>query len=87
MRYSITDILLYCATDTWYTLYTHVMLQVVWDIMRCWVKEHPISKKRLVPGNCATMILAVEPKVMLTQSVELAITSRKRATTPLCQLC
>lgn len=37
--------------------------RVVWDVMRCWVKKHPISEKRLAEGgSAAAKILAVPPQ-------------------------
>eukprot|EP00611_Tribonema_gayanum_P013748 TRINITY_DN2495_c0_g1_i1.p1 TRINITY_DN2495_c0_g1~~TRINITY_DN2495_c0_g1_i1.p1 ORF type:complete len:556 (-),score=237.59 TRINITY_DN2495_c0_g1_i1:337-2004(-) len=35
---------------------------VIWDIMRCWVKTHPVSAKRLKPDTAAFKILSKEPK-------------------------
>ncbi|KDO31183.1 N2,N2-dimethylguanosine tRNA methyltransferase [Saprolegnia parasitica CBS 223.65] len=35
---------------------------VIWDIMRCWVKKHPISKKHESEKDAGTQILAKEPK-------------------------
>lgn len=35
---------------------------VIWDIMRCWVKKHPINKKREAQETPGCRILAEEPK-------------------------
>nr|CAI5836983.1 unnamed protein product [Callosobruchus analis] len=35
--------------------------KVVWDIMRCWAKQHPVSQKRLIEGTPAFNILNLEP--------------------------
>ncbi|KAL3663062.1 hypothetical protein V7S43_012002 [Phytophthora oleae] len=35
---------------------------VVWDIMRCWVKKHPLNKKRDGEETPGSRILAKEPK-------------------------
>lgn len=37
--------------------------RVVWDMMRSWIKKHPISDKRLAdPQSAVAKILAVEPR-------------------------
>ncbi|XP_017785548.1 PREDICTED: probable tRNA (guanine(26)-N(2))-dimethyltransferase [Nicrophorus vespilloides] len=36
---------------------------VVWDIMRCWCKDHPVSEKRQFEGSPAKNILSVEPNI------------------------
>ncbi|CAG9812588.1 unnamed protein product [Phaedon cochleariae] len=41
---------------------TNAPPRIVWDIMRCWAKAHPVSKKRLVDGSPASHILAIEPE-------------------------
>ncbi|KAL4086787.1 hypothetical protein PRIC1_013847 [Phytophthora ramorum] len=35
---------------------------VIWDIMRCWVKKHPLNKKRDGQETPGSRILATEPK-------------------------
>ncbi|KAI9905589.1 hypothetical protein PsorP6_014229 [Peronosclerospora sorghi] len=35
---------------------------VIWDIMRCWVKKHPLNKKRDGQDTPGSRILAKEPK-------------------------
>ncbi|CAH0475044.1 unnamed protein product [Peronospora belbahrii] len=35
---------------------------VIWDIMRCWVKKHPLNKKRDGQETSGSRILAKEPK-------------------------
>ncbi|KAJ8949058.1 hypothetical protein NQ318_016960 [Aromia moschata] len=37
---------------------TDAPANVIWDIMRCWEKEHPIAKKRLIENTPAYNILA-----------------------------
>lgn len=39
---------------------TNATPQVIWDIMRMWVKDHPVSEKRLTPGSVAKAILEKE---------------------------
>ncbi|KAL1925616.1 uncharacterized protein VTP21DRAFT_499 [Calcarisporiella thermophila] len=34
---------------------------VIWDIMRCWVKAHPVTEKNIKAGSPAAKILSVEP--------------------------
>lgn len=34
---------------------------VLWDIMRCWTKLHPVKRERLAESSPAARILAVEP--------------------------
>lgn len=41
---------------------TDAPTKVIWDIMRCWEKTHPASKKRLVEGSPAFNILSKEPE-------------------------
>ncbi|RLN02192.1 hypothetical protein BBJ28_00001269 [Nothophytophthora sp. Chile5] len=36
---------------------------VIWDIMRCWVKKHPLNKKRDGQETPGSRILAKEPKI------------------------
>ncbi|KAH9508918.1 tRNA methyltransferase 1 [Bulinus truncatus] len=38
----------------------------VWDIMRCWVKENPVSSKRLTPGSVAKAILDQQPEANIS---------------------
>lgn len=39
---------------------------VIWDIMRCWVKIHPVSAKRLTEGSVAKAILDKEPQINIS---------------------
>lgn len=41
---------------------TNAPNDVVWDIMRCWVKKHPLNKKRDNQETPYARILAKEPK-------------------------
>lgn len=52
---------------------------VVWDIMRCWVKKHPVSDKRKKksPGQA---ILGQEPKIEADFTVPSALWRKKSAT-------
>lgn len=52
---------------------------VVWDIMRCWVKKHPVSDKRksTSPGQA---ILMREPKLEADFTVPSALLQKKSAT-------
>ncbi|NXX77384.1 TRM1 dimethyltransferase, partial [Urocolius indicus] len=36
---------------------------VIWDLMRCWTKLHPVKRERLADTTPASRILAVEPKL------------------------
>ncbi|CAH2010051.1 unnamed protein product [Acanthoscelides obtectus] len=36
--------------------------KVVWDIMRCWARTHPVAQKRLIQGTPAFNILSIEPE-------------------------
>ncbi|KAK7486794.1 hypothetical protein BaRGS_00021941 [Batillaria attramentaria] len=40
---------------------TDAPAKVIWDVMRCWVKDHPVSAKRLVEGSVALGILQQPP--------------------------
>lgn len=39
---------------------TNAPARVIWDIMRCWEKNNPVSIKRLTDGSVAKNILSVE---------------------------
>lgn len=41
---------------------TNAPARVVWDIMRCWQKQNPVSVKRLTDGSVAKNILSIEPE-------------------------
>lgn len=41
---------------------TDAPARVIWDIMRCWAKTHPASKKRLAENKVAANILGKEPE-------------------------
>ncbi|XP_056643380.1 tRNA (guanine(26)-N(2))-dimethyltransferase [Diorhabda sublineata] len=41
---------------------TDAPTKVIWDIMRCWEKTRPASKKRLIEGSPAFCILSKEPE-------------------------
>ncbi|CAI5731936.1 unnamed protein product [Hyaloperonospora brassicae] len=42
---------------------TNAPNDVIWDIMRCWVKKHPVNKKRDGQDTSGSRILAKEPKL------------------------
>lgn len=39
---------------------TDAPTSVIWDLMRCWERKHPVAKKRLVDNNPAKNILEQE---------------------------
>lgn len=41
---------------------TNAPPKVIWDVMRCWAKKHPVSKKRLIENTPAYNILKTEPE-------------------------
>lgn len=41
---------------------TDAPAKVIWDIMRCWEKKHPISKKRYIENTPVFNILAQQPE-------------------------
>lgn len=43
------------------SLKTNASSDVIWDILRCWVKKNPVSSQRLQPGSIAEKILNKEP--------------------------
>nr|XP_022916362.1 probable tRNA (guanine(26)-N(2))-dimethyltransferase isoform X1 [Onthophagus taurus]XP_022916363.1 probable tRNA (guanine(26)-N(2))-dimethyltransferase isoform X1 [Onthophagus taurus]XP_022916364.1 probable tRNA (guanine(26)-N(2))-dimethyltransferase isoform X1 [Onthophagus taurus]XP_022916365.1 probable tRNA (guanine(26)-N(2))-dimethyltransferase isoform X1 [Onthophagus taurus]XP_022916366.1 probable tRNA (guanine(26)-N(2))-dimethyltransferase isoform X1 [Onthophagus taurus]XP_022916367.1 len=45
-----------------YSIKTDAPGKVIWDIMRCWVKSHPVSQKRLTPGTPVEVILREKPE-------------------------
>ncbi|CAM9717541.1 unnamed protein product [Chrysoparadoxa australica] len=51
--------------------------EVIWDIMRCWCKKHPVSARRLVEGSAAKLILAKEPQLTASFVVPSALRNRK----------
>ncbi|KAI8620901.1 N2,N2-dimethylguanosine tRNA methyltransferase-domain-containing protein [Chytriomyces sp. MP71] len=34
---------------------------VIWDILRCWIKQKPIAEKRIIEGSVVSKVIAVEP--------------------------
>lgn len=42
---------------------TNAPAAVLWDILRCWAKTHPVNQKRYIEGTSLKAILTVEPKV------------------------
>ncbi|XP_058452414.1 tRNA (guanine(26)-N(2))-dimethyltransferase [Malaya genurostris] len=42
---------------------TDAPVSVIWDILRCWAKTHPVKKERLIDGIPLTTILAKEPEM------------------------
>ncbi|KAK6097969.1 RNA methyltransferase tRNA(m5U54)methyltransferase [Batrachochytrium dendrobatidis] len=43
---------------------TDAPAEVIWDIMRCWCKQHPPSEKNMSPNSPARTLLAIEPKIV-----------------------
>ncbi|KAL9707796.1 hypothetical protein quinque_011314 [Culex quinquefasciatus] len=41
---------------------TNAPVDVLWDILRCWAKKHPVKKERLIEGTPVAAILAKEPE-------------------------
>ncbi|KAH6584004.1 hypothetical protein BASA61_007766 [Batrachochytrium salamandrivorans] len=37
---------------------------IIWDIMRCWCKQHPPSEKNMSPNSPARKLLATESKIV-----------------------
>ena len=35
---------------------------MIWDILRCWVKLHPVNQKKISSNSPAALILNKEPK-------------------------
>ncbi|XP_022193109.2 probable tRNA (guanine(26)-N(2))-dimethyltransferase [Nilaparvata lugens] len=56
--YDVT--LSHCAPNS---LKTNAPASVIWDILRCWVETHPVSKKRLVEGSVALALLQKKPSL------------------------
>ncbi|RZF45481.1 hypothetical protein LSTR_LSTR009352 [Laodelphax striatellus] len=56
--YNVT--LSHCAPNS---LKTNAPALVIWDILRCWVETHPVSKKRLVEGSVALALLQKKPLI------------------------
>ncbi|KAL2912376.1 RNA methyltransferase tRNA(m5U54)methyltransferase [Polyrhizophydium stewartii] len=42
---------------------TDAPADVIWDILRCWCKQHPPSDKNMSPNSPARRLLAVEPRI------------------------
>lgn len=43
------------------SLKTNASSEVIWDVLRCWVKKNPVSCDRLREGSAAATILSKEP--------------------------
>jgi len=43
---------------------TDAPMSVVWDIMRCWVKEHPVRAPKAGESTVGSRILAIQPSVV-----------------------
>ena len=37
--------------------------QVIWDILRCWIQEHPVKERDASAATPGSVILAKEPKL------------------------
>ena len=51
----------------------------VWDVLRSWVKDNPVSKKHLKEGSAVQKILSVEPKYNIDFSIPKDMHKRKKA--------
>ncbi len=60
-------------------LKTNAPNDVVWDIMRCWVKKHPINKKRENPNLPGFVILSKEAKIEANFTVPFALRNKEKA--------
>lgn len=49
----------HCASNS---IKTNAPISVVWDIMRCWVKTHPVAEKRLLSDPVCANLLKKEPE-------------------------
>lgn len=58
---------------------TNAPNDVVWDIMRCWVKKHPVTKKREGENSAGNRILAKEPKFEANFSFRKSAVEKERA--------
>ena len=60
-------------------LKTNAPNDVIWDIMRCWVKENPVQMKNFKDGSPGRKILAKEPEftVDFTERPDADAPSRK----------
>ena len=62
---------------------TDAPMEVIWDIMRCWVKEHPIKNSEKYANTPGAAILAKEPKVKANWSrVAGSVSSAKERNIP-----
>lgn len=43
---------------------TNAPIKVLWDIIRCWVRLHPVSMKRMTDGSVAAAILCRPPTLL-----------------------
>ncbi|CAM9119035.1 unnamed protein product, partial [Discosporangium mesarthrocarpum] len=53
---------------------------VVWDIMRCWVKKHPVNDKRISKNTPGQAILAQKPSLEANFTIPPGLQQRKQAT-------
>ncbi|XP_072958047.1 tRNA (guanine(26)-N(2))-dimethyltransferase 1-like [Typha angustifolia] len=58
-------------------LKTDAPMNVIWDIMRCWVKNHPIKPQP--PNHSGTVILAKEPELQANFARAVASLSKAQA--------
>lgn len=54
--------------------------EVVWDVMRCWVKKHPVNDKRKTNNSPGQSILARDPELQADFTVPSALLRKKPAT-------
>ena len=53
--------------------------RVIWDIMRAWIKDNPISSKHMKDGSTIKKILSVEPENNIDFSIPDGFAKRKKA--------
>ncbi|KAJ8599265.1 hypothetical protein CTAYLR_006774 [Chrysophaeum taylorii] len=56
---------------------TNAPPRIIWDIMRCWCRRHPVNERRLADTEtAASKILSVEPKLNANFSTTLAMRTK-----------
>jgi tRNA (guanine26-N2/guanine27-N2)-dimethyltransferase len=53
---------------------------LIWDILRWWVKKHPVSAIRRPPGSASAAILDVEPTQEVNFDVPASLRTKPKAT-------
>mmetsp|Transcript_18145 Transcript_18145/g.26963 ORF Transcript_18145/g.26963 Transcript_18145/m.26963 type:complete len:568 (-) Transcript_18145:785-2488(-) len=60
-------------------LKTNAPNRFIWDMLRVWIKDHPVSEKHLTEGSTAQKILSVEPVHEVDFTVPKDFAKRKKA--------